>query len=203
MTNKSGNVYIIHDYQSTSNDHWYPWLSRQVKKLGIDAKRIMLANPLEPKMQDWQQSLAVQIPQMDADTILVAHGLSCLSVLKFIEQHYLTHRKAILGVVMVAGFDQPLVMWSELNDLVRSVKLDFKTLSKSYKYGVMYFSNNDPHVPTAMSLSLAHRLLNTQIFEVLQAGHFEKTDGYADFPQLLEVIQRLYGLNELQNAAGL
>ena len=67
----------------------------------------------------------------------------------------------------------------------------------------MYISNNDPHVPTAMSLSLAHRLLNTQIFEVLQAGHFEKTDGYADFPQLLEVIQRLYGLNELQNAAGL
>ena len=95
MTNKSGNVYIIHDYQSTSNDHWYPWLSRQVKKLGIDAKRIMLANPLEPKMQDWQQSLAVQIPQMDADTILVAHGLSCLSVLNFVEQHYLTHRKAI------------------------------------------------------------------------------------------------------------
>lgn len=202
MTTQAGNVFIVHDYQTTSNDHWYPWLSRQIKQLGIQAKRIMLANPLEPKMQDWQQSLEVQIPKMDADTVLVAHGLSCLSVLKFVEQYYQTHHRMIRGVILVAGFDQPLVGWSELNDLVRSVKLDFNTLTRSFKHSVMFISSNDPDVPAVMSLQLAHHL-KSQIFEIREAGHFEKTDGYADFPQLLEVIQRLYGLNGLQSAANL
>src|SRR5690606_27478697 len=145
MTKQADNVFIVHDYQSTSNDHWYPWLSRQIKQLGIQAKRIMLANPHQPDMQDWQQSLATQIPGMDEDTILVAHGLSVLSVLKFVEQHYQTHHRAIRGVILVAGFDQPVVGWSELNGLVRSIRLDFPILSRSFKQGVMFISSNDQH----------------------------------------------------------
>ncbi len=202
MTTSSGNVYIVHDYQSSSNDHWYPWLSRQVKALGITAKRIMLANPQQPDMQDWQQSLVTQIPSMDAHTILVAHGLSALSVLKFVQHHHQTHHCAIRGVILVAGFDQPVVGWSELNDLVRHLKLDFPVLSRSFKQAVMFISSNDQHVPTVVSLKLAHRL-NAQIFEIREAGHFQKNDGYIEFPQILEVIQRLYGLNALQSAAGL
>lgn len=36
MKNIINKVYIVPDYQATSNDHWYPWLSRQLKNVGVD-----------------------------------------------------------------------------------------------------------------------------------------------------------------------
>lgn len=73
---------------------------------------------------------------------------------------------------------------------------------QSSQHAFMLMSSNDPNVPAPLSIQLAHRI-NAQIFEVKQAGHFEKIDGYADFPQVLEIIQQLYGQHDLQNVAGL
>lgn len=83
MKNIINKVYIVPDYQATSNDHWYPWLSRQLKNVGVDSKRIMLANPFQPDLEEWQQNLKLHIPHLDEHTFLVAHGLSGLSVLIF------------------------------------------------------------------------------------------------------------------------
>lgn len=83
MKNIINKVYIVPDYQATSNDHWYPWLSRQLKNVGVDSKRIMLANPFQPDLEEWQQNLKLHIPHLDEHTFLVAHGLSGLSVLSF------------------------------------------------------------------------------------------------------------------------
>ncbi|MDM1324106.1 RBBP9/YdeN family alpha/beta hydrolase [Acinetobacter pseudolwoffii] len=163
MKNIINKVYIVPDYQATSNDHWYPWLSRQLKNVGVDSKRIMLANPFQPDLEEWQQNLKLHIPHLDEHTFLVAHGLSGLSVLSFLQQHYLQqHRKT---------------------------------------GGVMLISSNDPFVPAPVSLRLAHSL-NAQIFEIKKAGHFNKCDGFTEFPQLLEIM-KLCLANEPQNAANL
>lgn len=34
-------------------------------------------------------------------------------------------------------------------------------------------------------------MLNAQLIEVAQAGHFRAEDGYAEFPQLLDILQTL------------
>lgn len=201
MKNIIKKVYIVPDYRSTSNDHWYPWLSRQLKNAGFESKRIMLANPFQPDLGEWQQNLKLQIPHLDENTFLVAHGLSGLSVLRFLQDHSAQQPCKIGGVVLVAAFDTPLLAWSELNKMLQMVRLDLKKLPLSYKRAVMLMSNNDPYVPAPLSLRLAHSL-NAQIFELKNAGHFCTVDGFAEFPQLLEIM-KLCLASELQNAAGL
>ena len=201
MKNIIKKVYIVPDYQATSNDHWYPWFSRQLKNAGFESKRIMLANPFQPDLEEWQQNLKLHIPHMDEHTFLVAHGLSCVSVLKFLQEHSIQQQHKIGGIILVSAFDTPLVAWSELNKILQAVRLDLKNLPYSYKRAVMLISSNDPYVPAPISLRLAHSL-NAQIFEIKKAGHFNKSDGFADFPQLLDIIKQCLA-NELQNAAGL
>ncbi len=46
-----------------------------------------------------------------------------------------------------------------------------------------------PDARAPISLRLAHSL-NAQIFEIKKAGHFNKSDGFADFPQLLDIIKQ-------------
>ena len=201
MKNIIKKVYIVPDYQATSNDHWYPWLSRQLKNAGFESKRIMLANPFQPDLEEWQQNLKLHIPHMDEHTFLVAHGLSCISVLNFLQEHYIQQQRKIGGIILVSAFDTPLVAWSELNKILQAVRLDLKNLPYSYKRAVMLISSNDPYVPAPISLRLAHSL-NAQIFEIKKAGHFNKSDGFSEFPQLLDIIKQCLA-NELQNAAGL
>lgn len=201
MKNITKQVYIVPDYQAISNDHWYPWLSRQLKNAGFASKRIMLANPFQPNLQEWQQNLKLHIPHMDEHTFIVAHGLSGLSVLSFLQEHYIQQQRKIGGIILVSAFDTPLVAWSELNKMIQSVRLDLKNLPYSYKRAVMLISSNDPYVPAPVSLRLAHSL-NAQIFEIKQAGHFNKVDGFADFPQLLDIMKQCLA-HELQNAASL
>ncbi|MBD8009869.1 RBBP9/YdeN family alpha/beta hydrolase [Acinetobacter pecorum] len=201
MKNIIKKVYIVPDYQATSNDHWYPWLSRQLKNAGFESKRIMLANPFQPDLEEWQQNLKLHIPHMDEHTFLVAHGLSCISVLNFLQEHYIQQQRKIGGIIMVSAFDTPLVAWSELNKILQAVRLDLRNLPYSYKRAVMLISSNDPYVPAPISLRLAHSL-NAKIFEIKKAGHFNKSDGFSEFPQLLDIITQCLA-NELQNAAGL
>lgn len=201
MKNIIKKVYIVPDYQATSNDHWYPWLSRQLKNAGFESKRIMLANPFQPDLEEWQQNLKLHIPHMDEHTFLVAHGLSCVSVLNFLQEHYIQQQRKIGGIILVSAFDTPLVAWSELNKILQAVRLDLKNLPYSYKRAVMLISSNDPYVPAPISLRLAHSL-NAKIFEIKKAGHFNKSDGFSEFPQLLDIITQCLA-NELQNAAGL
>lgn len=201
MKNIIKKVYIVPDYQATSNDHWYPWLSRQLKNAGFESKRIMLANPFQPDLEEWQQNLKLHIPHMDEHTFLVAHGLSCVSVLNFLQEHYIQQQRKIGGIIMVSAFDTPLVAWSELNKILQAVRLDLRNLPYSYKRAVMLISSNDPYVPAPISLRLAHSL-NAKIFEIKKAGHFNKSDGFSEFPQLLDIITQCLA-NELQNAAGL
>lgn len=85
--------------------------------------------------------------------------------------------------------------------MVQAVKLDLNNLSHGAKRFVMLLSSNDPYVPAPISLRLGHSL-NAQIFEIKNAGHFNKLDGYADFSKLLELL-KLCLANDLQNAAGL
>lgn len=201
MKNITKKVYIVPDYQATSNNHWYPWLSRQIKDAGFEAKRIMLANPFQPDLEEWQHNLKLQIPPLDEHSFIVAHGLGGLSALKFLEDHYNRTQLKIGGLMLVAAFDTPLVAWSELNKMVQAVKLDMNNLSQAAKRFVMLLSSNDPYVPAPISLRLGHSL-NAQIFEIKNAGHFNKLDGYADFSKLLELL-KLCLANDLQNAAGL
>lgn len=201
MLKTTKKIYIVHDYRSNSNDHWYPWLSREIKALGHQTKRVMLSNPLEPNLQEWQKNLAAQIPTLDQDTIVIAHGLSCLSVLGFIEQYNLKTNFRTGPVILVSGFDSPIVAWSELNHIIRAMKLGYTQLQSAGARYVMFMSNNDPFVPAIHSLRLAHSI-NAQIIEQKDAGHFRKADGYTEFPELLNTIKH-YLTNEVQIAVSL
>ena len=188
MTHIRKKVYIVHGYQASTLDHWFPWLSRKIKQAGHDAKRIMLDRPMEPDPERWLASLKAQIPKLDRDTILVTHNLSCLSVLKLLEQHYAEHKTAIAAGIFVAGFKDPIIALSELNRFIRGTRLDFKKINPAMKQSMVFFSSNDPYVPAPLSLKLA-QLLGAHMFEIRQAGHFMKRDGYDHFDELWDAIE--------------
>ena len=175
---------------TASNDHWFPWLSRKLQLAGHFSKRVMLAQSSQPDFEAWQKFLALQIPELDEDTIIVAHSLGCLAALHYLNQRFQAAGGSIKAGIFAAGFKAPLPGAPELNPFIHQARLDSAALQHHMPLAFSLLSSNDPVVPPPLTLQLGH-FLNAQTYEVKQAGHFMRGDGYAEFHEVWELIKPL------------
>ncbi|MGE8540792.1 RBBP9/YdeN family alpha/beta hydrolase [Acinetobacter sp. ANC 3813] len=187
---KQKKVYIVHGYLASPNDHWFPWLSRKVQQAGYLSKRVMLPESSQPDFEMWQQSLALQIPHLDEDTIIVAHSLGCIATLHYLNERFKTEAKEIKAGIFAAGFKAPLKVFPELDSFIAKAKLDSAKLQKYMPLAFCLLSSNDAIVPPPLTLQLGH-VLNAQSFEVKNAGHFMAEDGYEQFQEIWELLKPL------------
>ena len=103
MNMQQKKIYIIHGYQASSTDHWFPWLSQSIQHAGHISKRIVLPEPNRPEFQHWQQALHMQIRELDKNTIIVAHGLGCISVLHYLNRHFKNRGQKIKAGIFISG----------------------------------------------------------------------------------------------------
>ena len=184
------NIYIVHGYQASPNDHWFPWLSKRLNDAGHISKRVVLAESEQPNFEYWQKFLSLQMSRLDENTIIVAHSLGCLTTLHYLSTYFEVHKSKIKAGIFVAGFMSPLKAILELNDFIQKAKLNRLVLVKGMPLSVCLLSSNDPYVPPPLTLQLSN-LIQAQNIEVKNAGHFMAQDGYIEFEQLWETLQPL------------
>ncbi len=183
-------VYIVHGYRASPNDHWFAWLSQKIQQAGHFSKRVVMAHSAAPDFQTWQECLKMQIPNLNENTIIVAHSLGCCATLHYLNSTFKSRPGRIRAGFFVAGFLSPLPAIPELNDFIRQVRVEGSILQNCLPASVQFISSNDSYVPPPLALQFGH-FLNAQMKEVRQAGHFMKEDGYAEFQQLWELLQPL------------
>lgn len=45
-------IYLVHCWDGTCEDGWYPWISNELKKLGIDVIRFNMPNTDHPTIEE-------------------------------------------------------------------------------------------------------------------------------------------------------
>ncbi|MCH7336242.1 alpha/beta hydrolase [Acinetobacter sp. NIPH 2699] len=189
MSHKSSStVYIAHCESADPDQHWYLWLEQQLKHEGVAVERIFLADASHPDTEIWHTCLEAQLKKLNEHSIMVAHGLSCVAVVRFLAAKL--QQKTIKAGVFIAAFNEPLPQQPALDSFICHSSFESGILRQHIQRRVVLFSSNDPIVPVPLSFKFSH-LLNAQLIEVTQAGHFRAEDGYTEFPQLLQVLQTL------------
>lgn len=192
MLNKSqniiGKVFIVHCESADPDQHWYHWLQQQLIQLGTRVERIFLADAAYPTSEIWQTCLDVQLKELDERSIVIAHGLSCLAIARFLT-YKLSHHRIRAGI-FIAGFNESIPKHPEFNAFINHSHFIGGILRANIQRRLVLFSSNDPIVPVPLTFKFSH-LINAQLIEIAQAGHFRSEDGYREFPQLLHVLQTL------------
>ena len=181
-------VFIVHGYNASPTDHWFPWLKRQVESIGHQCDILYLEDSEHPKYDAWKQNLVQQIQTLNEEVIIIAHSLGCIASLGFLSE-VLAGRK-LFALFLIAGFKNKLPIFPELNVFIDQAHFDEAQLRMGIRHRVLFFSNNDPFVPAPFSIQLGH-LMNSQMVEVKNAGHFMASDGYSEFPQLWDKLSVL------------
>lgn len=179
-------VFLIHGWEGKPNNHWFPWLSWELKARGFEVYALTMPHAEAPKVAEWIGAIKTAVGRPTATTYFVGHSLGCIAVLRYIATLPKTARLG--GCVFVAGFSGNLQI-SEISEFY-SLPFDVeKTKSHCPKF-VAIFSDNDEYVSMERSLEFQKSLGAKAILEKGK-GHFTKSEGVEALPSVFKSIVEL------------
>lgn len=175
-------VYITHGYDANGDKHWFPWLEKELAKLGVSCKRLTMPNPSHPTPEAWLAHHQAEI-SLNTETILIGHSLGCIATLNYLA----TQQQKIKGAIFVSGFYERLPNFPELNAFADFLaNLTACKPEKSFVLAAL----NDPLVNHRLSENLA-KFLNAEYLCLPTGGHFLDREGITELPQVLEWVKQL------------
>ncbi|WP_038343135.1 RBBP9/YdeN family alpha/beta hydrolase [Acinetobacter sp. A47] len=186
--NSKNSVFILHCEHADPDQHWYAWLEQQLQSDELVVKRIFLADASHPEPGIWQTCLETQLKELNEHSIVVAHGLSCIALARFLANKL--KQMSIKAGIFIAAFYDPVAQHPEFDGFIRQSHFESGLVRVNIQRRLVFFSSNDPVIPVPLTFKFAN-LLNAQLIEVAQAGHFRAEEGFKTFPQLLQALQAL------------
>ncbi|HXH12507.1 MAG TPA: alpha/beta hydrolase [Alphaproteobacteria bacterium] len=180
-------IYIVHGYGASPSDHWFPWLKKEMEKMGATVSIVNLPSPNDPQPKEWQQALKAQVSPLDRNTYFVTHSLGGITLLTFLEGT--PEAAEIGGYILVSGFNDSLPILPQLNSF-KKPNIAYDKLSRMTKNRVVISAIDDSIVPHALSKALADSL-DAKFIPVERGGHFLGSDGFTEFPLVLEELERV------------
>lgn len=183
-------VFIIHGWTGKPNQHWLPWLARELELKGFEAHLPEMPETDNPRTDLWISYLKEQVGVANRDTYFVGHSIGCLAILKYLEKY----NEEIGGAVLVAP-------WITLNpesfaspedkrvvDEWTKEKFNWDKLKKLCPNFVALFSEDDPDVPFDENKPLFEKELGAKIIIEKDKGHFTASEGVNTLPSALDAV---------------
>ena len=171
-SNGARRVFLVHGWEGTPNNHWFPWLTWELKARGFEVNALTMPHADAPKVSEWVATIKDAVGRSNADTYFVGHSLGCVAVVRYIVQLPKTAR--VGGCVFVAGFLSSLGI-PEVEDFV-STPLDIEKVKSHCPKFVTIFSDNDSYISMEKSLEFSKALGAKAILE-RGKGHLTKREG--------------------------
>jgi len=181
---------IIHGYNdkseyedasrpAASNDHWIPWLQRQLLLAGIETQTPEMPGFYQPNYEKWKTMLERFTP--DENTILVGHSCGGGFLVRWLS----ATKTRVNKVVLVAPWLDPD---HEIDLEFFNFEIDPQLASKTSELLVIYSTDDHPSILKSIEI-LRSKLKNAKFIEFKDKGHFVlgslKTN---EFPELLTLI---------------
>lgn len=180
-------VFLIHGSNSSPADNWFPWLKKELENLGVEVIAPDFPKPPKQNLANWMKTFEKYLPEIDSQTIFVAHSLGPAFVLSILEKA----KKPVKACFFVSGFIGPLGLkdFDPMNKTFTEKEFEFTNIRATSKKFISFASNDDPYVPLEKTREFS-REINAKLIIVPLAGHFNTKSGYTQFDKLLEEIKK-------------
>jgi predicted alpha/beta hydrolase family esterase len=163
---------------SPSNDHWFPWLQKQLLMKGVLAQTPEMPSAYAPDYDEWKS--VFELFKIDEDTILIGHSRGGAFLLRWLSEHPSIR---VNKVVLVAPSLEPSVS-KEFSIFT----LDPQLVERTEGLYVFYSIDDEQDIFESAQM-LKSKLPNAVFKEYTDKGHFTLEDlGTNEFPELLESL---------------
>lgn len=180
-------VFIIHGWGGHPNEHWSPWLKRELEKRGFSVETPQMPDTDNPSIEQWVPFLAKLVGKPDKETYFIGHSIGCQTIMRYLEKI----KEPVGGVVFVAG-------WVKLKGLETpeeehiakpwlEAPIDFGKIKRAAKNFVAFFSDDDPFVPLDDTKVFKEKL-GAKIIVEKNKGHYTMETKISEVPAVLQAI---------------
>jgi len=179
-------VFLVHGWEGKPDNHWFPWLTWELRSRGFEVYSVTLPHADEPKMSEWIPAIKDVVGRPNKDTYFVGHSLGCAAIIRYLET--LPPKAEIGGAVFVAGFHQDLGI-VQIQDFFQS-SIDLEKAKKHSNKFICIFSDNDKYVSPNQSFEFAKGLGAKMIMEK-DKQHFMKSEGVDALPSVFQSLIKM------------
>lgn len=181
---------IIHGYEnkiefldesrpSASNNHWFPWLQRQLLLKGIETQTPEMPGFYEPNYEKWKDLLDKFDP--DENTILIGHSCGGGFLVRWLSEN----KKKISKMILVAPWLDPN---KKIDPNFFNFEIDPDLALRTDGITIIYSTDDNEGIMKSIDI-LKSKINNFQIKEFHGKGHFIfKSLKSEKFPELLDII---------------
>lgn len=183
---------ILHGTEGSPEGNWFPWLSKELEKLGHKTIRPKLPTPEGQSVESWTKVINDAVKNLggpDEETVIVAHSMSPMAVC-----HYLVKYDVKIGAAFfVSGFTDyvdELEPYHTVNPRFFDKDFDWEKLKKNCSKIICFAGDTDPYLPQEV-LKRFTKLCGAKKFIIVpKGGHLNAESGYTTFSLLLETIKK-------------
>jgi Predicted esterase of the alpha/beta hydrolase fold len=180
---------ILHGTMGSPEGNWFPWLAKELEKLGHETIRPQLPTPEGQNPEEWVKAISKAVEDVggpDEETVFVAHSMSPLAVCMYLEK---IGRK-VRACFFVSGFAERFNWpkpFPELNNPFVDSNLDWGKINENSGDAFCFVGDDDPYVTLEMANHFAD-LTKGKLIIVPKGGHLGSA--FKTFPLLLETIRK-------------
>jgi len=173
-------VYIFHGYGGNPAGNWFPWLKKELEKVGHTVHVPAFPNPDSPDLSAWLNFFESHAARIDEATVFVGHSLGSAFAMRYLEKADEPIQATFLTAPVFG------VMGNEIDAKIRSFNIepfDFTAIARNGGEIHVIHSDNDPYIPLSQAENGAIELL-TPMDLITGGGHFMTPE----FPELRDMI---------------
>lgn len=186
MTHK---VTIIHRWEGSPEEDWYPWLKVQLELAGYLVEIPAMPHPQKPEINAWIDTLHQMVPNPSEADILIGHSTGSQAILRYLEKQ--RYPVTLGGVILVTpwihltnaateGVENIAAPW-----LLQPINFDhLKSHNTEY---TAIFSENDPFVPITDAEIFRYQL-GAKIVIEKGLGHMTSDEDVTTAPFIMDSI---------------
>ena len=186
-------IYLVHCWDGTSSDGWYPWLEEKINDQSIKLIKFDMPNTANPKIEEWVDYLNSKVDLLNEETYFIGHSIGCQTVLRYLETKEITK---IGGILLVAPWLDLLPEAIEDEDSYNTAKpwintpIDFEKVKQFTNNISCIFSDNDYFVSLEQAKEFRNKL-NAKIVIVNNKGHISQDDDVYELQEILDLTQKM------------
>lgn len=162
-----------------SNDHWFPWIQRQLLLKEILAQTPEMPEAYQPNYEKWKQTF--EQFDIDEQTVLVGHSCGGGFLIRWLSEN----NQKVGKVILVAPWLDPDHM---IDPNFFKFDIDENLADKTQGITVIYSTDDYPDVLQSVEI-LRSKLKKAEFQEFTDKGHFVMESMHTEeFPELLEKI---------------
>lgn len=162
-------------------DNWFPYLSRELPKLGIDVIAREFPDNILAREAYWVPFLKDEL-KVGADSILIGHSSGAIAAMRVAETTQL------LGSILVGTYYTDLGLEMEKLAGYFDRRWDFQAIKDNQEWIAIFASIDDPWISIDEPRFL-HEQWNCDYFEYADRGHFGGDYYKPDFPEIVDYIK--------------